>query len=368
MTDQNLAGATEEIDESRAGVVSEWEGLADRVAANPFLYPGFVLAWQRAFGHGVLSLVTIRRGGELVAVLPMVRRRGVLVYPANWHTPRSGVLAVDPEAATGLARYVSQLRARRISLAFVDVDDQSTMALSAEVARAGYRILQRTLTRPPYLDLHGDWAEYEAGMKSSVRSNLRRLRRRLDERGTVTLEEVQGGERLEPALAEVMRVESLSWKGGSGTAIDSQEHTRDFYEQVARWASGRGWLRIHMLCLDGNPIAVSLGIEANGVYFGVKMGYDPAYSRMAPGMVMVNDLVRRAFENGLSRFEMLGSDDAYKRTWCPDVHERIGLQAFAPSIAGRIDHLVFAYGRPLAKRFADKPLLSRLAATDGPRL
>lgn len=368
MTDQDLEGATEEVDESRAELVSEWEGLAERVAANPFLYPGFVLAWHHAFGHGVLSLVTIRRGGELVAALPMVRRRGMLVYPANWHTPRGGVLAVDLAAASSLARHVSRLRVRRISLAFVDAEDEGTAALSAEVGRAGYRILQRTLTRSPYLELRGDWAEYEAGIKSSVRSNLRRLRRRLDERGAVTMDEVRGGERLEQALAEVMRVEGLSWKRGSGTAIDSQQHTRDFYEHVARWASAHGWLRIDMLCLDGNPIAVSLGIEANGVFFGVKMGYDPAYSRMAPGMLMVNDLVRRAFENGLSRFEMLGSDDAYKRTWCPDTHEGIGLQAFAPSIVGRFDRFAFAHGRPLAKRLADKPLLRRLAATDGPRL
>lgn len=361
-------GGIEEVDESGGGVVADWEDLADRVGANPFLHPGFVLAWQRAFGREPLLLATVRRAGELAAALPLVRRGAVLVSPANWHTPQSGLLAEDADAATALASLIGRSRARRISLAFIDGADGDTLALSAEIRRAGYRVLERTLTRSPYLELHGDWAEFEAGMKSSARSNLRRLRRRLQELGTLTLDEVDGGVRLDEGLAEVIRVEGLAWKGGRGTAIDSQQNTREFYGDVARWAAERGWLRIHILRLDRDPVAVSLAIEAHKVFFGVKLGYDPAHSRLSPGMIMLDELVRRAFENRLSRVEMLGTDDAYKHTWCPDTHERIGVQAFAPSIAGRIDHLVYAHGRPLLKRLVGERLLRRLATADGPRL
>jgi CelD/BcsL family acetyltransferase involved in cellulose biosynthesis len=369
MTDPGIEGGIiEEVDGSRDGAVADWERLADRVGANPFLYPGFVLAWQRAFGRAPLLLATVRRQGQLAAALPLIRRGAVLACPANWHTPQTGVLAEDVDAATALARLIGSSRPRRISLAFVDGADESTLALSAEVSRAGYRVLERTLTRSPYLELLGGWAEFEASMKSSTRRNLRRLRRRLEERGTVTLDEVDGGVRLEEGLAEVTWVEGLAWKSGRGTAIASQQNTREFYGDVARWAAGRGWLRIHVLRLDGDPIAVCLVIEAHGVFYGIKLGYDPAYSRLSPGMVMLNELVRRAFENGLSRVEMLGTDDAYKRTWCPDVHERISLQAFAPTIAGRVDHLALACGRPLVKRLASKRLQRRLANSGGPRL
>ena len=67
---------------------------------------------------------------------------------------------------------------------------------------------------------------------------------------------MDGGARLDEGLAEVIRVEELAWKGGRGTAIASQQDTREFYGDVARWAAERGWLRIHMLRLDGDPIAV----------------------------------------------------------------------------------------------------------------
>jgi len=278
------------------------------------------------------------------------------------------MLAEDVDAATALATVVSRAHARRISLAFVDGTDVGTVALRAATERAGYLMLERTLVRSPYLDLLGDWAGFEAGMKSSTRRNLRRLRRRLDERGTVTLDEMDGSVQLEESLAEVIRIESLAWKGDRGTSIDSQRDTREFYADVARWAAAYGWLRIHLLRLDGDAIAVSLAIEAHRVFYGLKLGYDPAHSRLSPGMVMLNELVHRAFENRLSRVEMLGTDDAYKHTWCSDAHERIGVQAFAPTIVGRIDHLAYARGRPLLKRLAGERLLGRLAAADGPRL
>jgi CelD/BcsL family acetyltransferase involved in cellulose biosynthesis len=368
MTDREVDGLIEEVGAPQGRLAREWEQLAARVGATPFLYPGFVLAWQRAFDDRPLLLATVRRAGELVGALPLIRRGAVLVSPANWHTPETGVLARDELAASELARVIAAARPRRISLAFIDGADGDTLALSAEIGRAGYRVLERTLTRSPYLELRGDWAEFETGMKSSARRNLRRLRRRLQELGTLTLDEVDGGVRLDEGLAEFIRVEGLAWKSRRGTAIDSRQDTRGFYDDVARWAAERGWLRIHILRLGSDPVAVSLAIEAHKVFFGVKLGYDPAHSRLSPGMIMLDELVRRAFENRLSRVEMLGTDDAYKRTWCPDTHERIGLQAFAPSLAGRIDHLAYAHGRPLAKRLVANRLLTRSAIADGPRL
>ncbi len=106
----------------------------------------------------------------------------------------------------------------------------------------------------------------------------------------------------------------------------------------------------------------------DGVHFGLKMGYDIEYRQLAPGMLILHEIVRSAFEEELRRVEMLGEDEAYKRTWCPQTRETVGLQAFAPSPAGLLDRLVFAHGRPLAKRLAPQRLRGRLAGAGGPRL
>src|SRR5262249_41813831 len=40
----------------------EWEELADRVQAVPWVRPGWVAAWWRAFGKGALEVLAVRRG------------------------------------------------------------------------------------------------------------------------------------------------------------------------------------------------------------------------------------------------------------------------------------------------------------------
>jgi CelD/BcsL family acetyltransferase involved in cellulose biosynthesis len=327
-----------------------------------------VLAWWHAFGRGPLALATARRDGRLVAALPFVRRGHVLSSASNWHTPETGVLAVGREEAAALGRSIAEHRVRRVSLAFLDRLDERVAAFRDAIDAAGYRTLERTLLQSPVLELTGDWPQFEAALRSSQRSELRRLRRRLEESGAVVFEVHDGRARLDELLEEVMHVEALGWKGAEGTAMASQEATRSFYREMAAWAAPRGWLRVHVLRLDEAPIAVSLAIVANGVHYGLKMGYDPAHRKLGPGTLLLHELVRDAHEHGLVRVEMLGADDPYKRKWCPQTRTRVGLQAFAPSLAGHAERLAYSHGRPLARRLGAQRLLGRLAPADGPRL
>src|SRR5437899_1249723 len=86
------ASPTVEIERSTEALDREWDDLADRVGAAPFLRPGWIRAWWRAFGSGDPGVLTVRRSGRLAAALPLEIRRGVVRSPTNWHTPFFGVL------------------------------------------------------------------------------------------------------------------------------------------------------------------------------------------------------------------------------------------------------------------------------------
>jgi hypothetical protein len=127
--------------------VDEWDELADRAeATSPWLRPGWILAWWRAFGHGALEIVSVRREGRLSALVPLERTRAVLSSTANYHTPSFGILAEDEVAARQLAEELMARRARRLHLAFVSAETLSSSDLASRGRRAGYRILERTLT------------------------------------------------------------------------------------------------------------------------------------------------------------------------------------------------------------------------------
>jgi CelD/BcsL family acetyltransferase involved in cellulose biosynthesis len=330
-------------------LVPAWEELADRVEAPPFLWPGWIDSWWRAFGTGRLEIVTLERAGRLVGLIPLQRRFGRLRSTSNWHSPSFGMLAEDEATGRELTAGLVQRMPAELSLGFIPTGPELAAYHSA-ATRAGCRVLQRTLERSPFVDIEGPWEAYRQRLSRHRRSELGRLRRRLGELGDLRLEVADGRERLEDLLDEVFSVEASGWKAARGTAITSRPHTRRFYIDVARWAARRGWLRLAFLRLDGRPLAVQYLLEVNGVHYAIKGGYDPGAERFSPGILLLEALLERAFSTGAWRFTLLGGDEPYKVTFANGNQELVLFQAFASSVTGSLHRATWAYVRPLAKR------------------
>jgi CelD/BcsL family acetyltransferase involved in cellulose biosynthesis len=330
-------------------IAAEWDLLADRCRAVPFLRPGWIRAWWRAFGTGALQVVTMRRDARLVALVPLFRRRGSLNSTTNFHSHFFGLLAEDADAARALASTVVDSAVRRVAVGFLDSESPDL----AELANAGKarrrRVLTRTLARPPYLDIHGTWAAYERGLSRNLRSDVRRCRRRLAEAGRVSFEIEDGGARLDELLGEGFRLEAAGWKVARGTAILSRPETERFYREVASWAAERGWLRLAFLRLDGRAVGFHYALEDGQTYYPLKGGYDPRYREFSPGKLMIHSTLSWAFSTGLARYEFLGGEAQYKNAWATASREIVLFQAFTPSAAGFANWALHAYGRPLAK-------------------
>jgi CelD/BcsL family acetyltransferase involved in cellulose biosynthesis len=335
--------------ESIASVREEWDALADRVAASPFLRPGWFEAWSAAFG-GSVSVLTIHREGELAGALPFIERRASLVSPTNWHTPMFGAVVDSQGAGEALAEALMARRAPRVDLALVDAADPILAALRAAATRHGRRVVERVAMRSPYVALEGDFDAYRDALPRKARKELGRLGRRLADEGRVEYAFDDGSERLEELLDEGFAVEGSGWKSENGTAIVSRPDTHRFYRDVARWAAARGALVLAFLRLDGRPLAFDMCIEEAGACNVLKGGYDRAHRRFGPGTLLTAASIERAYASGLTSYELLGAEDDYKLGWTGTTRERVRFQAFAPSPAGRLSHLAWTRGRVLAKR------------------
>ena len=328
----------------------EWDTLADRLLAPPFLRPGWIGAWWRAFGSGPLEIFALRQGGQLLGLLPLLRSRRALLSPTNWHTPGFGLLS-EATASPGFVQQVllGSVGARRVSLAFLDPSTERLGAWTAEAEARGFRVLTRTLARSAWVEIETDWGDYERGLGRNFRSNLRRCLRRLQEAGQVSFELLDGRDGLDSLLTEGFAIESAGWKAAGGTAIVSRAETEGFYREVAAWAAQRGWLRLAFLRLDGRALAFEFAIEEGGVYYALKSGFDPAYRAFSPGTLLIHRTIEQAFSIGLDRYT-LGKVEPYKLAWANAFGELALFQAFAPSPAGLVDWAAFRYGRPLARR------------------
>ncbi len=91
----------------------EWDALADRISAPPFLRPGWFRVWDRAFGRGDVEVIAARRSGSLAGIVPIASRHGVVRSPTNWHTPWFDALGVDDASHHELASALRE-RAREL--------------------------------------------------------------------------------------------------------------------------------------------------------------------------------------------------------------------------------------------------------------
>lgn len=364
-----LAGASRtaavEVHVATAPIHDEWDELADRAGAAPFLRPGWFDAWLAAFGSGALHVLAARRGGRLVGVVPVLTRRAATLSPTNFHTPVFDLLAEDDAAAQALIRGLLARRTPRIDLSFLPLSATDSAAWQPLFAACGHRVIVRPVQRSPYITLDGGWDEYRAGLRRGFRRELARCGRRLSERGEVSFECHDGTTRLADLLADGFAIEASGWKASAGTAILSRPETRRFYEQVARWAADRGWLRLGFLRVDGRPIAFDFALEAGPDFHVLKGGFLPQCRGFAPGMLLTARLLERAFERGLRSYELLGNADEYKLRWTDRVRPRIRVQAFPASPAGRVSFLGWHRGRPLVKAVVGATRKAR--ADSGPR-
>lgn len=334
-----------------AVVADEWDDLADHAAhSSPWLRPGWILAWWRAFGRGRLELLTVRRDGRLVGVLPLEARLGALTSTANYHTPAFGLLAEDLEAGRALLEDALARRPRRLQLAFLDPETLTSYGMRSLVEERRYSVLGRVLERSPYVPTAGGWDAYKASLDGKMLRELRRRRRKLEAQGTLEVVVEDGSSRRDELLDDGFRVEAAAWKGENRTAIASQRETERFYREVARWAAERGWLRLAFLRLDGRALAFDFAIEEGGRHHLLKTGYDPEYRTLAPAMLLRYDMISRAFELGLESYEFGGIDEPWKLEWTDRTRDHILFQAFRRSPSGLVDWAAYAYGRPLAKR------------------
>jgi CelD/BcsL family acetyltransferase involved in cellulose biosynthesis len=312
----------------------EWEQLAERVDASPFLRPGWILPWSRAFGTGTPEAITVRRGDELTGVLPMQRKRGRLYSLANWHSPVFGPLLADDDARDALLEGLFGARRSAVELNLLDGDGGLLRRIDSHAREAGRRVIGRPIALCPVVEIAGSFSDFERGLSRNRRRSLRRGRNALEAEGRVDFDIHESPDGLERALEEVYRVEASGWKGKRGTAIASGAHTARFYSDVARWAAERSWLRLSFLRLDGRAIACDYSIAFNGAWYSLKSGYDEDYRRFGPGALLLREQLRHCFEQGASCLELLGTEDSFKRSWTERACERTRVHAFDRSPAG----------------------------------
>lgn len=333
----------------------EWDALHEPGEdQNPFLCCDWFAAWWRAFSGGrTLYLVTARRQGRLLAVLPLMLERSWrhgmplrrLAAIANDHTPQFDLVRSRDEELIHRSIW-NHLMAQQSHWDVIDLPHLSAGSVTtkrfaqlAQEQAVGYSLWPRA-PRSPWIEIQRSWDDYLASRSPGFRKSLRRKMRRLAALGRVGLETVTEPDGLDQALAEGLAIEAEGWKGSNKTAMASQPAVAGFYAELAQTMAARAQLRLHFLTLDGVRIAFDYSLVANRCLYSLKAGHSSAYARRSPGTVLLALMVEKAHQEDLRAVDLLGESDEFKMHWTDTTQTHQWLHCYSRSFRGRLFHFV----------------------------
>lgn len=307
--------------EDMAALAPQWNDLAARC-------PGYFLsqtfqwadaAWRTVAGPRGCELVclTLHDGARLAGVWPLVVRRERslrIVAPLGFEGGEYCAPLVESDDVTG-----------RVALLWREAKRAGDLAILSEV-RAGSPIagvLERerggAFTYDPvgtyYLARadYADWETYAARVSARLRYHVRLGQRRLAARGTVSIgrEESDVAGLIDWTLECKKR--SLA-EAGLGGAWIGRRDLRDFLVALAGRGEETGELAVFAVKVDGVPVAGHIVSVDRTRVEGYVSAYDRAWRACAPGNVLIEHVVRWAFERGLDVDFRIG-DQPYKEKW-----------------------------------------------------
>jgi CelD/BcsL family acetyltransferase involved in cellulose biosynthesis len=142
--------------------------------------------------------------------------------------------------------------------------------------------------------------------------------------------------------------EGSGWKAEHGTAIVSRPETERFYREIAAWAASRGMLRLAFLHVGDRVAAFQIALTGQGTWYALKSGFNPEFRAGSPGKLLMHETLRHAISAEIASYRM-GAVEGYKLRWANTFTSLSQIQAFPPSVLGRVDWAAFRYGRPMAE-------------------
>jgi len=295
-------------------VEDEWRSCAER-SGSAFLTPDWALAWLRHYGVGLeLAVLQVRgKHRETIGWMPMAlhgsgQRRTLRFIGANLADhlhPLAEHLGSEAEVAAALgAELGGEIDGwSKVTLDNVDVDARWVDALlEAAPTKLATAVTRRN--ELPYVVLPSSWDEYLAARSRNFRNEVGRKLRRLERDHEVRFRLTEDPRRLPEDLDTFFRLHGARWeqRGGSSSVTP---RARAFHRDFSAMALERGWLRLWIMDVDGEPAAAWYGWKLGKRYAYYLAGFSQRWADWSVGFLLMAHTVRAAIEEGASEYDML---------------------------------------------------------------
>lgn len=287
----------------------DWHALWQQSNASIFQAHCWITAWWRECHDHQLRIVCAWADNSLIAVMPLCIQQ--------WHGIRILEWAAQP-----FSDYCDVIRiSEAVSL--------KTMWDAIE-AMGGYDLVRLKHVRPeaaikPLLDVFAneerselclqvacEWPNgsvWYRTLNKKTRNNLARGGRILAERGDIVFRQIGDNEPRAPVIARLLWLKRIREENRDSPLVRSDTILLTLVEALDRLDS----LKIFVIeDAAGTIIAGSVNAVQGDKMLALFATYDPDYERASPGILLMTDYTKWAFDNGIVEIDYLLGAEPYK--------------------------------------------------------
>lgn len=307
------------------GIAREWDAAIPRSFTSTLVQSGWYLAYQESFPTRRFVVVIARLHGRIVGLLPLALERTdarglffshVTTFARGDYQPP----VAEPTLASSVLPRLIDAAIRHFGRRYVyrwagiPSTDAAARVLPSYLATRGMSYTVHT-DIAPRLNIRGrTFAELESSWSKSHRGDVRRQRKRLSEKGPVTLFQPESLEDAIQLLHEFFDVHDEKWlsQGQPGRFQDPVE--RRHFELILSSMWERGAMITALRCGDVN-ISFAFGFFSDGWIQWYRPTYRRDYENYSPGKIHISMMLEIACERGWNGIDFLLGTESYKYQW-----------------------------------------------------
>jgi len=284
--------------------VNQWQVLAERAnEPNAYYLPEWELAVNAtAQGRTGAAALSAWSDDRLIGLLPAVSmwRALKIPLPALVSAHPYGTLCTPPldrdmavDAAAELMQQARNAGAHALILRDMSLDGAAMRAFEQVSRQHGLRPRVLQSNRRACLDATRDADELlHDALGAKKLKELRRLRHRLADHGTVHFDVARTPDDVASAVETFLVLEASGWKGARGTALAQNDGDISFIRRATTALAGSGQCEIVTLRAGTTPVAAGIVLRQQDRAFFFKIGVDERFAKTSPGVQLTLELTR----------------------------------------------------------------------------
>ena len=301
-------------------ILADWTQLHERCSdSTPFQGPAWLLSWIEAFAPRKLRVVEVREGERLAGLAPLLiysrDSERVLAFAGGGVSDYLSVL-LQPGSESEVFGQICRGLANDEGWSLLELTDVSgnsalrrireLQAYTVEHDLCSVTILPPSPEELPHLFSHRQQA------------NLRNARSRLARAGGAEFE-VATRESLPDFLHELFELHTTRWATMNQPGVVHDERVQGFHLLSSRRLLASGCLRLYRMRVQGRTAAVVYSLFQRETVYCYLQGFDPVFSSLSPGTLLIFFLMQDAVRLGMRRFDFLRGREPYKQHWRPQI-------------------------------------------------